>query len=819
MPNLKTKAKKEIAALVTRFEENHSVYKSTGYNETQVRREFIDPFFAALGWDIDNKQGFAEQYKEVIHEDAVKVGGVTKAPDYSFRIGGVRKFLVEAKRPAVDIKGDVGPTYQLRRYAWSAGLPLSILTDFEELSVCDCRIRPYPKDPASVGRINYIRYHEYLGRFDEIYDVFSKEAILRGSFDKYAESTKGKRGTTGVDKEFLKEIEKWRELLAKNIALRNGKLSTEELNFSVQILIDRIIFLRICEDRGIEDYETLRVLGESKKVYAKLSGYFRKADEKYNSGIFDFRSDRITPALKIDDKVLKEILTSLYYPKSPYEFSVLGVEILGNVYEQFLGKVIRLTAGHQAKVEFKPEVKKAGGVYYTPKYIVDYIVKNTVGKLIKNKSPKAIEKIKILDPACGSGSFLIGAYTFLLDYHLDWYVKNNPKKHKKAVFQAGAEKWMLTTAEKKKILINNIFGVDIDTQAVEVTKLSLLLKVLENENRETLNQQMKLFREQALPSLEKNIRCGNSLIGPEFYEDRNFSLFENEEARRINVFDWNDEKNGFGNIMKSGGFDAVIGNPPYIRIQAMKEWAPVEVEEYKKTYQAASKGNYDIYTVLVEKGLSLLNQKGTLSFILPHKFFQAQYGEPLRKIISEGRHLGKVVDFGDGQVFAGATTYTCLLFLNKSGVKNLDYNKVLDLQEWRSSVETAGRTQLQTKRGLESAVCESGKIPSSGISASPWNFVVGKGAKLFERLSKMPVKLGDVADIFQGLVTGFDKAFILDSNKYVEKELLRPFLKSDSIQAYESPKTFLWMLFPYYLESGKAILIPQKDLIRKYRKT
>ena len=437
MPKDETKdeAKQKVKELAERFRDNLDVYKKSAYNETQVRREFIDPFFEALGWDVGNKQGHAEQYKDVVHEDAIKVGRSTRAPDYSFRIGGRRKFFVEAKKPAVNIKEDISPSYQLRRYAWSAKLPLSIVTDFEELSIYDCRIKPGPKDKASVGRIGYYTFEEYLDKFDEIYDVFSKDAILRGSFDRHAQSTKGKRGTAEVDSEFLKEIESWREMLAKNIALRNPDVSIYELNYAVQKIIDRVIFLRICEDRGIEPYGQLQSAAESTGVYTHLLNHFKLAELKYNSGIFNFGEDGVTPRLRIDDKVLKTIIESLYYPISPYEFSVLGVEILGNVYEQFLGKVIRLTAGHQAKVETKPEVKKAGGVYYTPQYIVDYIVGKTVGKLVAGKTPGEIAEIKILDPACGSGSFLIGAYTYLLKYHLDWYVENKPKKHKKAVFQ------------------------------------------------------------------------------------------------------------------------------------------------------------------------------------------------------------------------------------------------------------------------------------------------------------------------------------------------------------------------------------------------
>ncbi len=258
----KEQAKQKISELVERFRANIDAYKKSTYNETQVRREFIDPFFEALGWDISNKQGDPEQQKEVIHEDSIKVGHSTRAPDYGFRIGGQRKFFVEAKKPAVNIKKDGSPSYQLRRYAWSAKLPLSLLTDFEELSIFDCRVKPKPTDNPDVARIKYIPFNDYLDRFDEIYDVFSKEAILKGGFDRYAESTKGKKGTAEVDTEFLKEIESWRELLAKNIALRNPDVTIYELNYAVQKIIDRIIFLRICEDRGIEPYGQLQTKAE-----------------------------------------------------------------------------------------------------------------------------------------------------------------------------------------------------------------------------------------------------------------------------------------------------------------------------------------------------------------------------------------------------------------------------------------------------------------------------------------------------------------------------------------------------------------------------
>ena len=424
-----TTAPKEIVELVDRFNRNLDAYRSDEYNEARLRREFIDPFFRALGWDVDNESGAAEAYKDVIHEDSIKVGKATKAPDYSFRVGGTRKFFLEAKKPSVNVKQEPSSAFQLRRYAWSSKLPLSILSNFQEFAVYDCRIKPDQHDPAATGRILYLRFTDYLSQWGELAGVFSKDAVYKGYFDKHVEVTRGTRGTAEVDSAFLGEIESWRDLLARNIALRNPNLSSRDTNFAVQNLIDRIIFLRICEDRGIEPYERLREVAVSEGVYSRLCVLFKEADERYNSGLFHFYPDAerqevpdgVSLDLQIDDRVLKGIIRNLYYPDSPYEFSVLPADILGQVYEQFLGKVIRLTAGHQAKIEDKPEVKRAGGVYYTPTYVVDYIVGQTVAQLLEGRSVKEAAKLKIVDPACGSGSFLLGAYQYLLDWHQRQY--------------------------------------------------------------------------------------------------------------------------------------------------------------------------------------------------------------------------------------------------------------------------------------------------------------------------------------------------------------------------------------------------------------
>ncbi len=806
-----------LAQLVGRFREHLEQYQSSSYDEANTRTDFIDPLFVLLGWDVANTAGYAEQYRDVIREDRVNVNGQTKAPDYCFRIGGVRKFFVEAKKPSVDIYHDVEPAYQLRRYAYSAKLPLSILTNFREFAIYDTRIKPSPHDQASVARIQYFTFEDYPAKWESLEGTFSRDAILHGAFDKYVEDTRSKRGTSEVDKEFLTLIDQWREKLARNIALRNHDLPLHQLNFAVQKTIDRIVFLRIAEDRGIDTYGNLHPLLNGKNQYGRLVQLFLQADARYDGGLFNFTEDTLTPNLLIDDNIIKDIIRSVYYPQSPYEFSVLDVAILGSIYEQFLGKTIRFTTEHRVKVEEKPEVKKAGGVYYTPKDIVEYIVDHTVGEALHDATPAKVEQLHILDPACGSGSFLLGAYDKLLSWYLDWYTQDGHrakalKTHR--IIEPRVGDYRLTIDEKRRILTNNIYGVDIDDQAVEIAKLSLTLRLLEGETQETAELFTRDSHQRLLPKLETNIKCGNSLIGPDFYSDKPESLFVDEDTRyRINAFDWKGES-GFKHIFGTrGGFDVVLGNPPYIRIQALKEFNPVEVEYYKVKYKAAGKGNYDLYAVFVEQGLNLLNDHGRLGYILPHKFFNAKYGEPLRQLIADGQHLQSIVHFGDQQVFDNATTYTCLLFLDAQPHNRFHIAKVTNLAEWRCD-----RSATE------------GDLPSTTATSAEWNFTVGSDAALFEKLSKMPIKLGDIAEkMAQGIRTSANEVYVVDvldksgstmtvGSKYlqrsvrVETSLTQDFLQGREIRAYTLSPSGKAVIVPYQIVNKKARLLSAKSL-------
>jgi len=781
----KETAYKKISELVERFTDQYDSYKKSDYNETLTRRDFIDPFFKALGWDIDNENGYAESYREVIHEDKVKVGKATKAPDYSFRlVGGKRLFFVEAKKPSVSVKDEIQPAYQVRRYGWSAKLPISIITDFEEFSVYDCTKKPKPTDKASNARIKYLTFKEYLTEFDFLWDTFSKERVLKGSFDKFVQSDTHKKGTATVDKEFLQSLDSWRTYLATSISWNNKDLDEDEINFVVQQTIDRIIFLRIAEDRSVEPYGTLKEAIKQGEYYKNLFRQFEQADEKYNSGLFDFKKDKISKNIQIDNKVIKTIINELYYPESPYEFSVLSVEILGSAYEQFLGKTITIDKAHRAKIEEKPEVRKAGGVYYTPQYVVDYIVQNTVGKLIENKTPKEVSKIKIVDPACGSGSFLIGAYQYLLDWHKNYYSDNGkPSKGKKD--NPLTPEGNLTTAEKKRILLNNIFGVDIDVNAVEVTKLSLLLKCMEGETEASIASQLRLFNERVLPTLDENIKSGNSLVDTDFYD----SQLDFGEEKKIKPFNW---QKAFPEVFKQGGFDVAIGNPPYVMLQNLETR---EVFDYSLRKFESAKYKIDTYQIFTEQSVKLLKENGLLGFITPNTFLKNIHSEPLRKFILNNCIIQEILLF-NYSVFAAASVDTCIFIFEKakaSKKSKLIVNKA-DTPFIVNEVAQLSQSQFEKNNRTD------------------YNLTISNGdSEILSKISKQSKPLGTYCGAYFGIQTFGRTKYVSDFKK---SEKYEPVIDGGNIEPYRlKPATEFVNYIPSAIKSGGNETIYRQDRI------
>lgn len=581
--------------------------------------------------------------------------------------------------------------------------------------------------------------------------TFSKNAVLKGEFDRYCQSQKG-RGVQAFDDALLAEIDEWRKAIATSLARNNSDLDESSLNVAVQRIIDRIIFLRIAEDRGTETVGQLQALLNGAKVYARLNEIFRRADERYNSGLFHFASERdatpdtLTPTLDVDDRTLKGIIKTLYYPASPYEFTMVSADILGSVYERFLGKVITLTSGHNARIEEKPGIRKAGGVYYTPTYIVDYIVKNTIGKLLEGKTPREAAKLKVLDPACGSGAFLIGAYQFLLDWYLQQYTGTSDLRSKgfslsgTAALSTGknpvlrptsAGGWTLTIAERKRILLDHIHGVDLDSHAVEVTKLNLLLKCLEHETSQNLGSGQRLFRERALPDLSANIQCGNSLIGTDIIGTEAWNAATQDERRRLNPFDY---ERAFPTVFRQGGFHAVIGNPPYLNAVEDKTRLGELAKQWIKTRFESARGAIDASILFQELGLRCIAIGGLVSFIVPNKFLSAPFGAAFRAFAANHARLVSLADLSRVPVFADAAVYPVVYVMQRAARAAASIDQIMLLVHPRAQTYDPSRMIAST-------------IKANLNDVESWSELFSPGRDLIAKINSVSRPFGDVFDI------------------------------------------------------------------------
>jgi hypothetical protein len=857
-----------LRAKVEGFRANLSKLRDVNIQELVVRQEYIDPFWQALGWDVDNTGQLAPDEKDVIIEAHVgTVEGEKKRnrrPDYLFKLGGFPRFVVEAKKPTVDLARAHDAIFQAKTYAWNAQIPFAILTDFEEFRLFDATIKPYFDDPSRgiVAEFD-LRYDDYLAQWDVLVKTFGREAVAGGSLERLLASIKkvrsGRRirgidrmlvdlkGSTPVDRDFLAFLQGYRERFAREMFQENkasfpeaeSRHGAARLTEAAQRLIDRLVFMRVCEDRDIAEYGVLRdivdrAVDERAEVYALLCTQFRTLDREYNGYLF---KPHFSEQLKISGQLLADFIRNLYPPDSPYRFDAIGDDLLGIIYERFLGSTITVHK-NQVQAEDKPEVRHAGGVYYTPRFVVDAIIRRVVGPKIKDLPPAEVLNIKILDPACGSGSFLIRAFLFLID-HCARYVAAHPeaavvaekgkgrKKMRNIAFVDEEGHWQLSPDFRAALLTSCLFGVDIDAQAVEVTIMSLYLKMLEAKlpphwQRDWLDNQL-------LPSLDNNIRCGNSLLSQtdfdRWWEHEHGMLFAGDEdvRFRMNPFDWNSQTRGFGRILDARkGFDCIIGNPPYIRVQELNKWAPDECEFYKWRYKSAAKGNYDIYVVFIERGLELLAPEGLLGFICPHKFWQATYGEGIREQLTADKNLSSVVDFGDQQVFKGATTYTAIQIFSKTPVeRGVDFSIVTSLSDGEAQIHALD--EHGAAEGVE-------KFAAARPAAENWVFRPAVATEWCEALSKGNPRLADIASIFVGLQTSADTVFLFEewdsSEKLfyskelarrvsVERELLRSVVRSGSIGKYWAHPT-AYILFPYTVQSEVASIIPANVMKKRY---
>ncbi|MGZ4156369.1 MAG: Eco57I restriction-modification methylase domain-containing protein [Bacteroidia bacterium] len=735
----------KIKELASDFKAGERHYLSKGYQEAEVRKDFIDKFWMALGWDVHHNIQKNPFEQEVKVEKGVVVSGAQKRADYSFSLSpNYRdpKFFVEAKKPAQNLF-DEDYYFQTIRYGWHKNTPISVLTDFEEFHILDCRYSP-DINTILTKQVKRFHYTDYCDeeKFSYIYWIFSREAVENNSIEKISETLPKPKGKSvqkalfpyenlqSIDDTFLKEIEEKREILAKALKKNDETLNSEELTEATQKILDRLVFMRFLEDKLIEQEHYVNTFGERGSAWTDFINASRKFEAKYNGIVFR-RSFIDDPGFKgpVGTEFYR-ICQDMCHLNSRFLFNEIPVHIMGSIYERFLGKVVHAT-DHRVKIEEKHEVRKSGGVYYTPKYIVDYIIQNTIGKLISGKTPEQISKMRFADIACGSGSFLIGVFDFILNYHNKFYQEHPEKAKKDGCYLTKDGVWVMSLRQKQAILKNNIYGVDIDSQAVEVTQLSLSLKMLEDETTATANEMQVLFHEKILPDMTKNIVCGNSLISTDILSQ---NLFPDNEEKKLNPLDF---EATFPEIMKNGGFDAIVGNPPYFRIDEDRpEFA------YVRNKFTTAEFKLDIYTLFIENAINQIGFK-RLGFIIPNTLMTNLTDRKLRKLILEKTHIDEIVNYHI-KVFDQAIVHTMILLLDKN-IKNNN----IHIQE--ISKDKTNRYVIPQNELLKNENC------SFDIR------MFGKDSHILHRIKSKGIPLNKLCNLKQAIKTGDDKKYISHS--------------------------------------------------------
>ncbi|MBA7480938.1 Type IIS restriction enzyme Eco57I [subsurface metagenome] len=701
------------------------------FNEENTKKDFILPLFRHLGWDVTNSD-------EVAAEEKSSNGRV----DYAFKIGGVSKFYLEAKPLREDLNQRLDWAKQVVTYAENKGVTWAVLTNFKQLMVFNAE---WDEPALERARFLNLTYQEYLPAFHKLWWL-SRDSVEKGVLNEEARQVGALKPKLPVEKSLLDQLLRWRKELFNQIYQHNRERGLElyQVDELIQQFINRLIFIRSTEDRGIEENRlraTLHQWRESERkgeLVERMRAIFHEFFTLYDSDLFPLLDT--WDSLIVESDTIEKIIEGSYERPTRlagYDFAAIDADVLGAVYEQYLGYVAQVAREEAKKrtaqarllgfeapafeLEAKRIKRKQQGIYYTPKFVVDYIVKETVGRFIKEHSYNDIFNIKILDPACGSGSFLVRAYDELLHYHAR---------------QQGKSPAELDHLERRPILLRNIFGVDLDRQAVEITRLGLLLR--------------SLAKREILPSLKDNIREGNSLISGTEEELRHYFGDDWEEKKRFN---WEEE---FKDIMANGGFDVVIGNPPYVRPHKLETSDKEALWAQYQVYRAKS----DIYACFIQRAVDLLKPGGYASYIVSNTFMSLESFAPLRKYILD---TCCVLYFGltPKKVFQAATVDTVVLGIKKESSEHTrQQNKVL-ITEYRDGT-------FERVKEIPQAIFYS---TYSNIFDLSWDEAT---LSLHSRIELNTDKLFEVVGFCYGLKTGDDAVFLTYAPTTPEhKRLLR----------------------------------------------
>jgi hypothetical protein len=783
-----------VRSLVERYERNraHLLRSNSQYLEADVRAEFIDPLFSALGWDLTNARGVDRHLREVRREHRVGAGGPDERPDYEFRLAGERRFFVEAKTPTVDLRNSSQAAFQIRRYGWSAGLWISVITNFEHLAIYETTQEPSDAQPPHHSRLHLFHYSEYGARWSEIAGMLSRQTVYSGDFDEVFGQAVRAHATQTIDQFFLRQLNEWRLLLAQDLLIAAPELDLGTLNEIVQRFLLRIMFLRMCEDRGLETRNQLWDVAQSNS-WDRFANVMATADRRFDTSLFDGARDSLASlgrgSVRLNSQTVAAILESLYFPAAPYSFAVFEPEFLGFVYEQFLRDRVVVDSGRPL-LRPKPE-NQDRDVVATPPQIIERIVRETLVEPTRGCTAEHLLTLKVLDPACGSGGFLIAAFEAMCDSLIAAYERTGDTS---AVFKS-ADGSQLVFAQKCNLLTHCIYGADRDQLAVEVSRFSLLLKLLDGESSDSLP-----LGSHILPSLDANVVLGDSLVDRRIFETA-------PDAETIGPpLTWG--------VDLPGTYAFVVGNPPYVKTESMLNLEPSEYAFYTRHYASAYK-QFDKYYVFLERAVrDLLSPGGRLGVIVSRKFTHLESGRRLRAILSRDCEVQTIIDFGSGQVFTGRSTYTCMLFARKNdgiavmsaGVP-VQYLLVTTPRKWVSG-QTHEEAFMALPRRLVSGE-RSWLLPATQMEL-----------ELVEALLRNSVQLGQVADIFNGVQTSRNDVYVIkvwfpdgpehlvftvDGRSWrVEKAATRPFFDRTSA-----------LLKPFYPVRSSAVAIFPYDVVRE----
>lgn len=830
MPTQLEKAFLAVQPLVDKFAAHEAIYSSSEFGETSVRQEFVDDFLAALGWDVAGKREPNPFEREVRVEQSVDVGLARKRADYALFVKpnfrNVRLYI-EAKKPSISLATQDN-YFQAARYGWSSSTPLAVLISFRELHILDCRYRPDIDTILEAAKTSFrYTYTDFsnIEKFAEIYWLISREAVNEGSLEKRAEELPKRRGKAvqrglfkggyqSIDDAFLEDLDEMRDELARSLKNRNSELDGETLTEITQRILDRLVFLRFLEDKLIETQIRVAAFGDKGTAWVDFLAASRKLDARYNGVVYKPHRLIDQSGLNIDDNVFSDICERLSHINTPYDFNAIPIHILGSIYERFLGKVITTTE-KRAKLEEKPEVRKAGGVYYTPEYVVRAIVDKTIGAAIALKTPKDISVMRFADIACGSGSFLLGVFDLLLRYHTGWY-NEQPEKEKNRLIKTNQcvkhadGSLHLTLAKRREILLNNIYGVDIDPQATEVAQLSLYLKLLEEETTASARNYQLEMGVALLPSLGKNIACGNSLIKPDILNSSNGELFEvsREEERKLNPMEFDVE---FPDIFKDhGGFDAIVGNPPW-----GAEFTTIAKDYLRERYMEVHVRTPESFNYFIYRMLELTNSHGAIGAIIPSSFLTQHEFWRTRALLAKNGSVSSVSNLGDG-VFHKVTAPSCIIIASKNTEKIK--SKFVDLRN-------VPRKELPEK--IFDASLEI-SIDRIGMDTEEYTFTTGQSSSILKKLSKWPL-LRDVAEeVATGVSSGLDAAYVYTEARLkelkIEKTLTKKLIIGGEINRYriepESTKSILYITADTNIEkfpNALKVLLPYRAKLRLRR--